>query len=248
MIKEEDPPVSYIYMPTLCIVLVQYDSRLLISTMCRLNFTLVRPTQYDFNPYRILWFHCETINSCEYANMKIHTCVKKFEPSILMFLISCLWICLSLLRKITAYYDVKNHHTVLSLFQIYVSIWYSVQLFRGTRCNFNLSWRWCCAIEVSVALWLINEMYELTVLVLWFWSFTTQWQAQSCSECISSSVPDCHNQTLLPTFEQNHPCNEEWEHSILDESPQKERPEFPKVSKSSVLSPPLLHHHFNKPL
>lgn len=33
----------------------------------------------------------------------------------------------------------------------------------------------------------LNDMYELTVL--WCWSFTTQWQAHSCSLCISSSVP-----------------------------------------------------------
>lgn len=115
-----------------------------------------------FNPYCILWFHCETINGCEYANMKY----------ILMFLISCLWICLSLLRKIKAYYDGKEHHTVLPLFRMYEIMWCSVQLFRGIRrCRFNDQ---------------LNDMYELTVL--WCWSFTTQWQAHSCSECISSSV------------------------------------------------------------
>ena len=147
----------------------------------------------------ISWWEHQWLWVCKYENTYVCESVWTKHPYVSHIMSLDLFITVTQDQSILR---CKKSSTVLSLFQIYVSIWYSVQLFRGTRrCNFNLSSRWRCAIEVSVALWLINEMYELTVL--WFWSFTTQWQAQSCSECISSSVPDCHNHTLLPAFEQN---------------------------------------------
>ena len=118
-------------MPKLCIMLVNTtqgcSSPLCVSWISHLR-SMLFDVQSILQSMIPLWDH----QRLRGASMQIW-------KYILTFLISCLWICLSLLRKIKAYYDGKDHHTVLPLFRMYESIWCSVQLFRGIRrCRFNL--------------------------------------------------------------------------------------------------------------
>lgn len=141
IIKEEDPTLSYIYIYIYEYYEYIFAKALHHASSIRLKATHLHSVSVEFRTcaFNAIWCSIH-IAFCDFivgpstiSSMQIWNYIYTYVSHIMSLKV------LSLLRKIKAYYDGKDHHTVLPLFRMYDGLWCSVQLFRGIRrCSFNL--------------------------------------------------------------------------------------------------------------